>query len=108
AKFILLASLAILAGQRLFGALIWEPALRSTQLARPVVWSTLYRIGLVGVLISIGIGILSQAGQATGTELSLPWDADAQMGRILTETRLGVIWLARLGLAMFAVWLAGD
>jgi copper transport protein len=108
AKFMLLASLAVLAGQRLFSALIWEPALRSTQIARPVIWSTVYRIGLIGVLISIGIGILSQAGQATGNELAFPWDANAQTGRILTETRLGVIWLARLALVMFAVWLAGD
>jgi putative copper export protein/mono/diheme cytochrome c family protein len=106
AKFILLASLAILAGQRLFRALIWEPAIRSNQIANPAVWTMLYRIGLIGVLVSIGIGILSQAGQATGSELSPPWDP--QTGGILTETRLGVIWLVRLALAMLAVWLAGD
>ena len=90
-KFLLLASLAILVGQRLFIALVWDPALEKNQVTKPGVWITLYRIGLIGVLISIGIGILSQAGQAIGKELTFPWDADAQTGRILTETRLGVI-----------------
>jgi len=61
-----------------------------------------YRIGLIGVLISIGTGILAQAGQSTGSELAFPWDL--VMGRMLTETRLGMIWLARLGLAMLSVW----
>lgn len=106
-KFLLLASLAILVGQRLFIELIWNPALRSDrdEVSEPAIWKTFYRIGLIGALISIGIGILSQAGQTTGNELSFPWDPD--VGRILTETRLGLIWLARLALAIFAVWLAG-
>lgn len=106
-KFMILASLAVLAGQRLFITLIWEPALKSNlnDVVRPAVWKTLYRFALIGVLLAIGIGILSQAGQTTGKELSLPWDPE--LGRILTETRLGVIWLARLGLALLAVWLAG-
>lgn len=107
-KFILLAALAILAGQRLFSALIWEPALGSTQIPQPKIWTTLYRIGLIGGLVSIGVGILSQAGQAAGTELLYPWDLNGQTGHILLETRLGIIWLARLALVIFAVWLAGD
>jgi copper transport protein len=107
-KFLLLASLAILVGQRLFIALVWDPALEKNQVTKPGAWITLYRIGLIGVLISIAIGILSQAGQATGAELIFPWDPDGQTGLILTETRLGVIWLLRVALAMFAVWLAGD
>ena len=105
-KFLLLASLAVLAGQRLFIALVWDPALRGNQITQPAVWNILHRIGLIGVLISIGIGILSQAGQATGSELAYPWNPQA--GRILTETRLGLIWLGRLCLAMFAVRLAGG
>ena len=107
-KFLVLAALAILVGQRLFIALVWNPALGMSQVTKPAIWIALYRIGLIGVLLSIGVGILSQAGQATGTELAFPWAAEAQTGRILTETRLGIIWLARLALAMFAVWLAGD
>ena len=107
-KFLLLASLAILVGQRLFIALVWDPALRSnqTEISKPAVWTMLYRIGLIGVLLSIGLGILSQAGQSTGSELSFPWNLET--GQILTETRLGVIWLLRLMLGMLAVWLAGG
>ena len=107
-KFLLLASLAILVGQRLFIALVWDPALRSNQTAisRPPSWRMLYRIGLIGVLLSIGLGMLSQAGQSTGSELLFPWDV--QTGQILTETRLGVIWLLRLMLAMLTVLLAGN
>ncbi|HET9905919.1 MAG TPA: copper resistance protein CopC, partial [Anaerolineales bacterium] len=109
-KFILLVSLTVLIGQRLFIWLIWNPALRSAQnvspeISQPEIWHTLYRIGLIGVLLGIGIGLLAQAGQTTGRELSFPWHPE--VGRILAETRLGVIWLTRLALAVFAVWLAG-
>jgi copper transport protein len=107
-KFLLLASLAILVGQRLFLELVWNPALAKIHVTKPIIWSKLYRIGLIALLLSIGIGILSQAGQATGAELTLPWNPDGQTGRILIETRLGIIWLARLALAMFVVWLATD
>jgi len=112
AKFLLLVSLAILIGQRLFIWLIWNPVLSSddrgpsTAISRLDVWARLYRSGLIGLLLSIGLGMLSQAGQTTGRELAFPWAPET--GRILAETRLGVIWLARLALAMFAVWLAGG
>ncbi|MEP7133682.1 MAG: copper resistance protein CopC [Chloroflexota bacterium] len=107
AKFIMLASLALLVGQRLFIALVWEPALKSDQseVTQPAVWKTLYRIALIGMLLSIAIGILSQAGQTTGKELSFPWDPD--LGRVLIETRLGLIWLLRLALTLCAIWLLG-
>src|SRR6185295_12016960 len=42
---------------------------------------------------------------STGNELAFPWNVE--MGRILIETRLGVIWLTRLALAILSVWLAG-
>jgi len=107
-KFLLLAALAILVGQRLFIALVWNPGLESNQkdVTEPAIWTTLYRIGLSGILLAIGIGILSQAGQTTGAELSQPWDSET--GRILIETRLGLIWLARLALALVAVWSASS
>lgn len=111
-KFLLLVSLAILLGHRLFIWLIWEPALRSGQngssssIAKPEIWSSLYRLGLIGVLLSIGAGILSQAGQVTGNEISAPWSLHTS--HILTGTRLGVIWLVRLALAILAVWLAWN
>jgi copper transport protein len=107
-KFLMLAALALLAGQDLFIALIWEPLQESNRndLITPPVWKKLYRLALIGVLISIGIGVLSQAGQTAGNELSVPWDPE--LGRILTGTRLGLIWLARIALALTAVWLAAK
>jgi copper transport protein len=107
AKFLILASLALLLGQRFFIALVWEPTVKATTnaITKPQIWSLFYRVGLIGLLISIGIGILAQAGQSTGSELAFPWNVE--LGRILTETRLGVIWLARLGLAVLSIWLAG-
>jgi copper transport protein len=106
-KFLMLVSLAILLGHRLFTALVWEPAVRAhaRDVGKPPIWDTFYRLGLIGVLISIGLGMLAQGGQSTGSELAVPWNPE--LGRILTETRLGVIWLARLALAMLAIWLAG-
>ena len=105
-KFMLLASLALLVGQRLFTMLIWNPVVKSDSVSRPEHWSRLYRIALIGVLLAVGIGMLSQAGQTQARELSFPWDPET--GRILTETRLGSIWLVRLALAMLAVWLTGG
>ncbi len=106
-KFLMLASLALLLGQRFFTALVWSPTVKTNadQITKPGVWSLFYRIGLIGILLSIGIGVLAQAGQSTGSELAFPWNVE--MGRILIETRLGVIWLSRLALALLSVWLAG-
>ena len=106
-KFLLLASLALLIGQRFFIALVWEPTVHAntSEATKPAIWTLFYRIGLIGVLVSIGIGILAQAGQSTGSELAFPWNLE--MGHILTASRLGVIWLARLALAMLSVWIAG-
>jgi copper transport protein len=105
-KFLMLASLALLLGQRFFTALVWEPTVKGspTEKTKPTSWLTFYHAGLIGLLISIGIGILAQAGQSTGSELAFPWNME--MGRILIETRLGVIWLLRLALAIVSVWLA--
>ena len=111
-KFLFLVSLTILLGHRLFIWLIWNPILlsdqqdSSTAISTPDVWARLYRSGLIVLLLSIGLGMLSQAGQTTGRELAFPWDPET--GRILAETRLGVIWMARLALALVAVWLAGG
>lgn len=105
-KFLMLASLALLLGQRFFTALVWDPTVKANpdQIMKPAIWSRFDRMGLIGVLLSIGIGILAQAGQSTGSELAFPWNVE--LGHILTETRLGVIWLTRLALALLAVWLA--
>lgn len=107
-KFLMLVSLALLLGHRLFTALVWTPAIHANinDVSKPPIWDFFYRLGLMGMLISIGIGMLAQGGQSTGSELAAPWNPE--LGRILTETRLGVIWLARLVLAILAVWLAGH
>ncbi len=105
-KFLMLAALALLLGHRLFTELVWKQAVHASDVGEPPIWSTFYRFGLIGLLLSIGLGVLAQGGQSTGSELSFPWSPE--LGRILTETRLGVIWLARLALAMLAVWLAGQ
>jgi copper transport protein len=106
-KFLILVSLALLLGHRLFTALVWDPAVRENHrdVTKPPVWETFYHLGLIGVLISIGLGMLAQGGQSTGSEMAAPWNPE--LGRILTETRLGVIWLARVALALLAVWLTG-
>ena len=52
-------------------------------------------IGLGGVLLAILLGLLAQAGQATGAELALPWAPAMVM--LLSTTRLGLIWLAQAG-----------
>jgi len=110
-KFLILAALALLVGQRLFISLVWNPALKADQIdfdssiGKPAVWGRFYHIGLIATLVSIGIGILGQAGQTTGSELAYPWSPE--MGSLLTETRLGVIWLSRLALTLLAVWLVG-
>ena len=106
-KFLMLVSLALLLGHRLFIAFVWDPAVRaaSTQIEKPPIWGRFYRLGLIGVLVAIGLGVLAQGGQSTGSEFAAPWNPE--LGRLLTETRLGVIWLARLALAMLALWLAG-
>ena len=61
-------------------------------------WDVLYKAGLYGIVLSFIVGILSQAGQTTGHELAFPWANETL--QILTGTRLGVIWLLRLLLAL--------
>ena len=78
-KFLMLAALALLVAQRLFTALVWNPVLQPEQgnsnpaINKPAVWVTFYRIGLIAILVSIGLGIMGQAGQSTGSEMAFPW-----------------------------------
>lgn len=108
-KWLLLASLALIVGQISFITFVWRPALKksnesSTEIQEPNVWKTYTQIALIGLLIGMALSILSEAGQATGNELAWPWSADAS--RVLLDTRIGVIWLIRLGLAFLLLWLA--
>ena len=109
-KWLLLISLALLAGRVPFQRLVWQLALKSdagdlpTAVIHPPAWDRLTRLGLAGALIAILLGLLAQAGQATGVELALPWTP--AMVVLLSTTRLGLIWLIRLALALLAIWFA--
>jgi copper transport protein len=109
-KWLLLSSLALLGGQLPFLKLVWQPSLKTdakelpTPVITPPAWKRLAWIGLAGAMLSIIIGLLAQAGQATGAELALPW-APAMLA-LLSTTRLGLFWLARLALALLAIWFA--
>jgi len=101
AKWLLLASAAILAGQYPSRYFIWKFTLASnndafTRLNKA--WDVLYRLGLYGMVLAFILGVLSQAGQTTGHEFASPWAKETL--QILTDTRLGVIWLLRLLLAL--------
>ena len=109
AKWLLLASLALLTGQFAFITFIWHPALKlsngevPSSLVLPKSWVKLYWIGLAGTVLAFILGVLAQAGQVNGNELALPWARET--AKVLVETRLGVLWLDRLALALIGVWL---
>lgn len=109
AKWMLLAALALLAGQFPFTALVWNPALKPGKddmfagVREPAIWRTIYRVGWIVFALGMIIALLSQAGEASGSELAVPWSAEA--GVVLTGSRLGLAWLARLGLLVAGVWL---
>ena len=109
AKWLLLASAALLAGQFPSVQFIWGPALRSVDSAAERTerlsknWKELYRLGSYGILLACSLGVLAQAGQAAGQELAAPWAKETI--QIVTSTRLGVIWLIRMALALVGIWL---
>ncbi len=106
-KWLLLASLALLVGQVSFVGLVWKPSASGVaaahELIEPAVWRQIMLWALIGLFLGLGLNILSQAGQSLGSELAVPWSREA--GQVLIDTRLGVIWLARLGLALIDAWL---
>ena len=108
-KWLLLASVALLAGQFTSIFFIWNPALRSNKEEQGLPdrlslnWDRIYTIGLFGALFAIGLGVLAQAGQTTGHELAFPWSKEA--GQVLAETCFGVIWLVRMVLVLIGLWL---
>ena len=108
-KWLLLATLAILVGQSSFIVLVWKPTLNAADgqlladMHEPPVWAIILKFALVGLIIGLAMNILSEAGQATGNELAWPWARETS--RVVLDTRIGVIWLARLGLALIFVWL---
>ena len=110
AKWLLLASAALLTGQFAFTKFIWHPSLKlndgeaSASLLFPESWNRLYWMGLAGIGLAFVLGVLAQAGESNGNELALPWAKETV--QVLIGTRLGVLWLIRLALALIGVWLS--
>lgn len=107
AKWLLLAALAVLVGQIPFVQLIWNPALKQADLTpeiiQPPFWRTISQFAWIVFLIGLLLNLLSQAGQASGNELAWPWASETSL--IITGSRLGLIWLLRLALAIVGIWL---
>jgi len=108
-KWFLYVSLAILVGQFSFMKLVWDPATRRLKGSLPAHLAGLAGSGgllkwtAVGLMAGLGLNILTQLGQAAGSGLAAPWRPEAQ--QLLIGSRLGLIWLARLGLALLVLWL---
>ncbi len=104
AKWMLLAALAVLVGQIPFALLVWNPALRLTpEIAAPPVWHKITSLAWIVFLLGLLLSLLSQAGQASGNELAWPWAPETSL--IVTGSRLGLIWLWRVVLALLGIWL---
>lgn len=109
AKWLLLAAVALIAGLFPSQFFVWRPAFKSNADEMGLfnrlssTWNILYKFGLAGILLACVLGVLAQAGQTTGNELALPWSKPAI--QILTETRLGVIWLVRIVIVLIGIWI---
>lgn len=107
AKWLLLAALAVLVGEIPFALFIWSPALAKADLTsdimQPPSWRKITQFAWMAFLIGLLISLLSQAGQASGNELAWPWASETSL--VLTGSRLGLIWLVRLTLALIGIWL---
>jgi copper transport protein len=99
-----LASLA-LTGGALFVVAVWQPATKMAALegeVRPP-WRRISTIAMLLLVAASLAWLLLQAGQAAGQEIALPWDP--AVGQVLFTTRFGVLWLARIALALLMFWL---
>lgn len=109
AKWLILAALAVLVGQIPFVALIWNPAVKphagdlTSEMLVPPFWRKISQFAWMAFLIGLLLSLLSQAGQANGNELAWPWASETSL--VLTGSRLGLIWLVRLTLALIGIWL---
>lgn len=89
---------ALLVGLPLFLILVWRPMVGNGP-ERPARWSLLLLLLLVG----LGAAELSLYGVRASGE---PWSAGL-LWQALTATRVGMLWLARLGLALLSGFALG-
>jgi copper transport protein len=94
-----LAATALLAGLAPFVAVVWLPASRQSGVGRDAIRSFgMLAGGLLLALALAGVGELSSyAVRASGEPLSIEL-----LWQTLFDSRVGTIWLARLGLALLA------
>ena len=103
-RWLLYLSAAALTGGMLFMLVVWRPAsqLVQTEIGQPLSyrppWRRLATLALLMLGVAQVVGLLVQAGLATGSEIALPWSSTA--GQILFNTRYGALWIARLVLAL--------
>jgi copper transport protein len=111
-KWLLYVSLALLVGEFSFARLVWRPATRGLRGSLPAdlqeleASKRLLKWAVVGLMAGLGLNILSQLGQAVGSGLAAPWSPSAR--QLLLGSRLGLIWLVRLALALLVIWLMGS
>ncbi len=104
AKWLSYLSAMALTGGTLFVLLVWQPAYRAVQaevagfVFYRVRWRRLASLALIGLTVANFFGLLLQAGQASGAEISAPWDP--AVGKILFLTRFGTWWIARFALTL--------
>lgn len=105
ARWLTYLAIATLVGGLLFVLLVWQPAaqVEANNPAYQTLWRRLALLALLGLALAQILALLTQAGQASGTELAAPWSP--AVGQILFSTRYGALWLARLALALALVGL---
>jgi copper transport protein len=104
AKWLIYLAMAALAGGRLFVLAVWQPVQQrlvseTTRFVSLRVdwsrWATAVLAVFVGAMI---LDWLLQVGLASGTLIAAPWAKGAAVW--LFTTRLGALWLARMGLGV--------
>lgn len=117
-RWLTFLGLFVLLGGFAFPPLVLQPALRRAgltdpRLAEPALtrWTWLAWISLGGLLLLSGVGLLLQASSTAGVPLAQVFSGPF-VSPLLTATRYGVLWLARVGLLLAAagvlVWLGAS
>lgn len=104
ARWLTFLSVMALVGSTLFILMVWEPAARATKVHKLVQppWARVSMVALLGLLVATMFWLLVQAGQASGREITVPWDV--AVTQVLFTTRFGGQWAARIFLAIVLLW----